>query len=48
MPRKAVLGLALGLILACGERDRLVFEDGPSEDQIGPITRIDPPPPTPP
>ena len=43
MPRKAVLGLALWLILACGERDRLVFEDVPPEDEIGPITRIDPP-----
>ena len=42
MPRKAVLGLVLGLILACGERDRLVFEEVP-EDEIGPITRIDPP-----
>ena len=42
MPRKVGWGVLLMLLLACEERERLVFEPEPVDDD-GPISHIDPP-----
>jgi hypothetical protein len=42
MPGKVVWGVLLALLVGCEERERLVFETDPT-DQDGPVTRIDPP-----
>lgn len=43
MPRQSVLWLGLALLLGCGERDRLTFEDGGSTDDTAPLALIDQP-----
>jgi hypothetical protein len=43
MPGKVVWGGLLALLVACGERERLVFEGPDPEDQEGPTTHINPP-----
>jgi hypothetical protein len=42
MPGKVVWGVLLALLVACEERERLVFEPEPV-DQDGPVSHIDPP-----
>jgi hypothetical protein len=42
MPGKVVRGVLLALLVGCEERERLVFEPEPV-DQEGPISQIDPP-----
>jgi len=42
MLRKAVWGMLVALLLGCEERERLVFENNPS-DRVGPTSSIDPP-----
>jgi hypothetical protein len=42
MPGKVVRGVLLALLIGCEERERLVFEPDPV-DQEGPISHIDPP-----
>jgi hypothetical protein len=42
MPRKVGWGVLLSLLMGCEERERLVFEPEPV-DQEGPISHIDPP-----
>jgi hypothetical protein len=42
MPGKVVWGVFLALLVGCEERERLVFEPEPV-DQEGPVSQIDPP-----
>jgi hypothetical protein len=44
MPGKLVRGVLLALLVGCEERERLVFEPDPvDQDQDGPLSHIDPP-----